>query len=109
MPPTDEKRIKKQFGKKGYRTNPVLQDPQDAVISFDKPLPDGRRIHVRVTDGGRYWNVKKHYDAADPYRNPFGHLQKDIGANHREETIRMKKTRLRPRKNSLVYRLTRDY
>ena len=109
MSPTDEERIKKRFGKKGYRTNPVLQDPQGADITFDKPLPDGRRKHVRITDGGRYWNVKSHCDAADPYRNPFGHLQKDIGVKHREETFKIKKTRSRQRKKSFAERLLRGY
>jgi len=69
---------------RGYRINPVLQGGKPkAKLTFDKPLPDGRRLHGSVFGGKGKFHIKQHIDVHDPYRNPIGHLIKDYGTRHR--------------------------
>ena len=92
LPPTNLKGIETYLRNRGYRINPILQgEKRHAKLTFDKPLPDGRRLHGSVYGGKGKFRVKQHIDRDDPYRNPIGHLLGDYGARHRTSSsvIRM--------------------
>jgi hypothetical protein len=94
LPPTNLKGIETYLRNKGYRIDPVLQDKKPrAKLTFDKPLPDGRRLHGSVYRSKGRFRVKQHIDSHDPYRNPIGHLLNDFGTRHRTSSsvIRMSK------------------
>ena len=98
LPPTNLKGIETYFRNKGYRINPILQGEKPrAKLTFDKPLPDGRRLHGSVYGAKGKFHVKQHIDNHDPYRNPIGHLLGDYGTRCRTSSsvvkIRGKKRR----------------
>lgn len=72
--------------------NPTLQDVKPrARLTFDKPLPDGRRIHGGVYSEKGVFKIKKHIDSADPYRNPIGHMLSDWGTRRRSSSSVVRK------------------
>jgi len=84
LPPTTLKGIETYLRNRGYRINPTLQDEKPrARLTFDKPLPDGRRIHGGVYSEKGKFKIKKHIDSFDPSRNPIGHLLSDWGVRRR--------------------------
>lgn len=67
--------ISEYYRERGFRENPLLELPdKKKVTSFVKPLPDGRRIHIRVYKGRKYYTIDKHIDSYDPGRHPINHL-----------------------------------
>jgi len=106
LPPTTKKGIETYYRKRGYRINPSLESPRNAALTFDKPLPDGRRIHGEVKESKREWIIKEHYDASDPYKHPLKHLEKDLSVRHRGKIFKIRKKRAR---KSLAGRLIRGY
>jgi hypothetical protein len=94
LPPTTLEGIETYLRNRGYRLKPTLQDVvPNAVLTFDKPLPDGRRIHGFVLKGKEKFYVKQHIDDADPYRDPIGHFFQDIGVKHKTSISTVKKRR----------------
>jgi hypothetical protein len=92
LPPTNLKGVESYLRKRSYRINPFLQDKKPgAKLTFDKPLPDGRRLHGSVYGARGGFRIKQHIDVADPYRNPVGHLLRDYGARHRSSSSFVKK------------------
>ena len=80
MPPTNLEGVSTYYRKRGYSPEPVLEDKKDADLTFAKPLPDGRRKHVRVKEGRKYLHIEEHIDRVDPNRDPIGHLVQDVFA-----------------------------
>ena len=78
IPPTSLKGIETYYRNRGYRPNPILEDKEGADITFVKPLPDGRRIHVRVKEGRQYLTHEVHIDKTDPGRSLLGHIIDDV-------------------------------
>jgi hypothetical protein len=78
LPPTNLKGVSTYYRKRGYSPDPLLEDKEDADLTFVKPLPDGRRIHVRVKEGREYIHGEEHIDRVDPNRDPIGHLVGDV-------------------------------
>jgi hypothetical protein len=78
IPPTNLQGIETYYRNLGYRPNPTLEDRGDADVTFVKPLPDGRRKHVRVKKGTKYFTHETHIDKTDPGRNPVGHILNDV-------------------------------
>jgi hypothetical protein len=66
--------MREYFGQRGYHEGPTWEANEGQVISFEKPLPEGR-IHIKVFRGPKYYRVVQHRDAVDPNRNLPGHLQ----------------------------------
>ena len=92
LQPTNLKGIETYLRNKGYRINPTLQGNKPrAKMTFDKPLPDGRRLHGGVYGSQSKFYVKQHIDKHDPYRNPVGHLLKDYRARHRSSSSVVRK------------------
>ena len=98
LPPTNLRGVESYLRNRGYRINPILQNNKPhAKLTFDKPLPDGRRLHGGVYRTKKGFQIKQHIDAADPYRNPIGHLLKDYGTRHRSSSSLIeKRTKRRP-------------
>ena len=109
LPPTTKEGIETYLRKRGFRINPSLEGPRNAVFTFDKPLPDGRRIHGEVIESERNWVIKVHYDTSDPYRSSLKHLEKDLSVKHREKISKIRKARARLRRGSLAARLICGY
>ena len=100
LPPTNLKGVETYLRHKGYRINPTLQsNTTGAKLTFDKPLPDGRRLHGGVFGGKGRFRVKQHIDKHDPYRNPVGHLLEDFGTKHRTSTSAVRKRSKKGRGN----------
>jgi len=92
LPPTTLKGIETYLRNKRYRINPSLEDGKPrAKLSFDKPLPDGRRLHGHVSERKGKFFIKQHIDKRDPYRDPIGHLISDWGAHHKTSSSVIKK------------------
>jgi hypothetical protein len=92
LPPTNLKGIKTFLKNKGYRINPILQSVKPgAKLTFDKPLPDGRRLHGSVYGGKKKFYIKQHIDSFDPYRNPIGHFIRDYATRHRNSSSIIRK------------------
>ncbi|MDR2203988.1 MAG: hypothetical protein LBE76_06820 [Nitrososphaerota archaeon] len=67
--PLPKKGVRTLFLNKGYHPNPVYQwDDENAIMTFEKPLPDGSRLHVRVYEHRDYFEIKEHIDKYDPNR-----------------------------------------
>jgi hypothetical protein len=99
LPPTNLKGVESYLRNRGYRINPLLQDRKPrAKLTFDKPLPDGRRLHGGVYGARKGFYIKQHIDTADPYRNPIGHLLKDYGSKRRSSSSFVKKRTTRKRR-----------
>lgn len=80
LPPTNLEGVETFLRNKGYCINPILQGENPrAKLTFDKPLPDGRRLHGSVFGGKGKFHVKQHIDSHDPYRNPIGHCSEIMG------------------------------
>src|SRR5713226_6447851 len=92
MPPTNRRGVETRFAKLRFRKNPVLSFRQGANVVFDKPLPDGRRMDVKLFEYPRHFEAKVHIDSRDPYRDPWGHVVKDWGVHPRGRTIRIPKS-----------------
>src|SRR5690242_13396379 len=67
--------IAKHYADRGYQADPGLESDEGQVASFVHKIPDGRRVHVKVFRGPKYYTVDKHIDSADPEVNPIGHIQ----------------------------------
>ena len=94
LPPTNLKGVETYYRKRGFRPNPILEDKQNADLSLVKPLPDGRRIHIRVKEGRDWLNFEQHIDRADPGRTPIGHLVGDVligDTTHEKFRVRKRK------------------
>jgi hypothetical protein len=90
--PPNIKAMKTYYRNRGYRINPMLQNPRfPCIFTFDKPLPNGSRMHGEVVQSERKWIVKTHKDIADPYREPLRHLRKDLEVRHRDQIIKIRK------------------
>jgi hypothetical protein len=88
--------LKRHLLKKGYRMNPLLQGPKvGAVLTFDKPLPQGR-LHGHVRETRNSFVIRQHIDRSDPYRNPYEHVRNDIMSTRRDYIIGKPKKRSRP-------------
>ena len=93
------KSLETYYRNRGYRPNPLLEDRGDADLTFVKPLPDGRRIHLRIKERRDYLNVEQHIDSSDPGRNPIGHVIKDVLLDEpRHEKFRIKKIKRKKKK-----------
>jgi hypothetical protein len=94
LPPTTLKGVETYLRNRGYRINPILQgDKPRAKLTFDKPLPDGRRLHGSVYGAKGKYRIKQHIDNFDPYRNPIGHVLKDYSTRHRTSSSFVRKRR----------------
>ncbi len=91
QPPTARKGVETRFARLGFRKNPRLSFREGAKVVFDKPLPDGRRIDVKLHEFPRHFEAKVHIDSRDPYRDPVGHVVKDFGVHRRGRTIKIPK------------------
>jgi len=78
IPPTNLQGVETYYRNLGYRPNPVLENKGDADITFVKPLPDGRRKHIKVKKGTKYFTHTVHIDKTDPGRNIIGHVIDDV-------------------------------
>lgn len=106
LPPTNLKGVETYLRNRGYRINPSLQgDKRGAKLTFDKPLPDGRRLHGDVHRGKTGIKIKQHIDPHDPYRNPIGHLLGDCTTKIRNSIsiVPKKKSSRRRRRNRRAY------
>jgi hypothetical protein len=91
--------LEKYYRNRGYSPNPLLEDRQDADLTFVKPLPDGRRMHLRINKGRKYINIEEHVDKADPNRNPIGHIFDDVLSDDvKHEKYRIPLRKKRPKK-----------
>lgn len=105
LPPTNLKGVETYLRNRGYRINPILQGEKPrAKLTFDKPLPDGRRLHGSVFGGKGKFRVRQHIDSHDPYRNPIGHLLGDYGARHRTSSsvVRVRREKRRRKKRLII-------
>ena|SRR2546422_11671961 len=66
--------MRRYFGQRGYHEAPEWEADEGQVISFEKPLPEGR-VHIKIFEGPKFYTIVKHRDAADPNRDPVGHVQ----------------------------------
>lgn len=106
LPPTNLKGIETHLRNKGFRINPSLQrNKPGAKLTFDKPLPDGRRIHGDVHGGKNGFKIKQHIDKRDPYRDPIGHLLSDCTTKKRNSisVVPKKKSRAQKRRKRRPY------
>jgi hypothetical protein len=104
LPPTNLKGIETHLRNKGYRINPSLQgDKHGAKLTFDKPLPDGRRLHGDVHRGKHGFKIEQHIDRRDPYRNPIGHLLEDCTTKIRNSLSVVPKKKSRARRDRRAY------
>jgi len=106
LPPTNWKGVETYLRNKGYRINPSLQgDKPGAKLTFDKPLPDGRRLHGDVHSGKNGIKIKQHIDPHDPYRNPIDHLLEDCTTKIRNSVsvVPRKRSSRRRRRNGRAY------
>ena len=104
LPPTNLKGIETYLRNRGYRINPSLQDDKPgAKLTFDKPLPDGRRIHGSVHGSKKGFKIKRHIDKQDPYRNPIGHLLEDCTTKIRNNISMVPKKKAKRRKKRRAY------
>ena len=79
LPPMrDLEAVKAYFRKKGYTSDPILEDREDADLTLAKPLPDGRRDHIRIKKGRKSFSATRHFDRVDPGRDPLGHILEDV-------------------------------
>ena len=79
---------------RGFKPSPLLEDPQGADKTYVKPLPNGSRLHIRVTEGRKYLNIDEHIDRSDPNRNPIGHIIGDVildEPTHKKYRIKLRK------------------
>jgi hypothetical protein len=95
IPPTNRQGLETYFRNHGFRINPILENFRDAIFTFDKPLPDGSRIHGEVQEGERKWRILMHFDGVNPYKDPFGHLSKDLQVRHHTKVFKVKKARIK--------------
>ena len=96
LPPTTVRGARTYFKNRRYRINPLLQHPRpDAKFTFDKPLPDGRRVHGEVKESKGKLVIKRHIDVKDPHKFPIGHLKKDLNVKHRDDITKIKKRKLK--------------
>jgi len=101
LPPTTLRGISTYFRRRGYEENPGLEFKRGADITFAKPLPDGRRIHIRIYEGRKNIYVERHIDKADPKRDPIKHFVEDVligGSEHEMYKIPKLKARHRKRR-----------
>ena len=94
LPPTNLDGVSTYFRNRGYSPEPLLEDKGDADLTFVKPLPDGRRILVRVKEGRKYITIEQHIDKVDPDRDLLGHLIEDViinGVQHSKYRILKRK------------------
>ena len=106
LPPTNAKGVETYLRNRGYRINPSLQgNKPGAKLTFDKPLPDGRRLHGEVHGGQKSLKIRQHIDKYDPYRNPIGHLLEDCTTRIRNSlsVVPKRKSRRRKRRNVRAY------
>ena len=92
LPPTTRKGVETRFARLGFRKNPRLSFREGAEVVFDKPLPDGRRMDVKLHEYPRHFEAKVHIDQHDPYRDPVGHALKDLRVHRRGRTITIPKS-----------------
>jgi len=110
IPPTNLKGIETYYRNLGYQPNPVLENKGDSDISFVKPLPDGRRKHVRVKKGTKYFTHEVHIDKTDPGRNPLGHIIDDVlleEPEHQKFRTPIKKKQKKKRSRARSYSLNK--
>ena len=103
IPPTNLKGVETYYRNLGYKSDPVLETKSDADLTFVKPLPDGRRIHVRVKKGTKYFTHSSHIDKTDPGRSMIGHLLNDVlldKPKHQEFRTPIRKKRSKRSKKS---------
>lgn len=73
-----EDAIRTYYGRKGFTEGTPLESDEGQFMSFWKRTPDGRRVHVKIFKGSKYYTIDKHVDQADPAVNPFGHAIQDV-------------------------------
>ncbi len=71
--------INDDYTHRGYHPDPLFEstEKRTQVASFEKPLPDGARSHVKVFKGPKYYTIAEHRDSHDPGRSlghAIGHL-----------------------------------
>jgi hypothetical protein len=104
LPPTNLKGVETYLRRRGYRIGPALEnDKPGAKLTFDKPLPDGRRIHGEVHDGREVLKIKQHIDKSDPYRDPIGHILNDCTTNIRNSWSVVPKRKQKGRRKKRAY------
>jgi len=74
----DFRNFKDRFRRRGFRQDPKLELKKGADVTFVKPLPDGRRLHIRIWRKRDHYLTEVHIDRKDPRRNPIGHLIYDV-------------------------------
>ncbi len=102
LPPTNRKGVETYLRHRGYRINPNLEDNKHARFTYDKPLPNGSRIHGEVHDGRKTLTIKEHIDKKDPYRDPIGHLLEDCTTKIRNTCTTIPKMKKRRRKKRIT-------
>src|SRR5260370_34850658 len=95
LPPTTLEGIDTYHSRRGYRKDPVLAWPEGARRSYVKPLPDGRRIHVRVYEHARHFKIRTHIDHRDPGRDLLGHALVDGPVKRRNQVVKVAKRKSR--------------
>jgi hypothetical protein len=98
LPPTNRKGVETYLRRRGYRINPSLEGDKHARFTFDKPLPNGGRLHGDFHDGKKKMKLCQHIDSRDPYRHPIGHIMLDCTARIRNSCSTIPKMTKRKRK-----------
>jgi hypothetical protein len=62
------------YGHKGFTEGTELESDEGQFMSFWKRTPDGKRVHIKIFRGSKYYTIDRHVDRADPAVNPFGHV-----------------------------------
>jgi len=78
LPPQTLQSFDTYLRNRGFRPDPLLEDPKDADKTYVKPLPKGQRQHIRVKKGRTYLTVEEHIDKEDPGRSMVGHFLTDM-------------------------------
>jgi len=99
LPPTTRQGIVTHYRKKGFRTSPTLEASAGATLTFDKPLPSGGRLHVRVFEKPRHFVIKTHKDRVDPYKNALGHLTESMSKTRRNYVCKIRKRKIKEKKS----------
>ncbi len=103
LPPTTLEGIETHLRNKRYKIGPSLQgNKPGAKITFEKPLPDGRRLHGDVHNSNKGFKIKRHIDSQDPNRNPLGHLLFDCTRKIPNSTSIIPKKRRKSKKRDYI-------
>src|SRR5215470_6163800 len=89
LPPTTLEGIAPYYSRRGFRRNPIMAWSEGADRNYVKPLPDGRRMHVRVYQFPRHFKIRTHIDHYDPGKDAIGHVLVDGPVKRRNQTVKI--------------------